>query len=204
MIVYRLRYFSTPLILCGLFLTMCAPGEPTQIESAIASPQAKPFQTGNTNFGLTFRTPDGWIQETPSSSMRVAQFKLSREGMDREDAEFVVFYFGGQGGSARANVERWIGQFSQADGSPANEVAQVDERDANAIHLTIVDVSGTYVASGGPMMRTSPPKPNYRLLAAVAEATGGPWFLKLTGPRATVDKWEKSFHELLETLAVNH
>src|SRR5262249_665741 len=49
--------------------------------------------------GLTFTTPDGWQQSPPGSSMRVAEFTLPRASGDAEDAQLVVYYFGGSGGS---------------------------------------------------------------------------------------------------------
>lgn len=149
---------------------------------------------------LHFQPPNGWRSETPSSSMRKGQYKLPRAEGDTEDAELVVYYFGqGQGGSVDANVERWIGQFRKADGAPAGDVARRTTVEVRGIKITIVDVSGTYTG-GGPMMGSGEPKPNYRMLAAVAETPGGPWFVKLTGPARTVAGWEKGFQEFLDSM----
>ena len=50
--------------------------------------------------------------------MRVAQYKLPKAAGDSEDALLVVYYFGqGQGGSPQANIDRWIEQMKQPDGS---------------------------------------------------------------------------------------
>src|SRR5678816_1008271 len=68
---------------------------------------------------LKFTIPAGWIEEPRSSSMRVAQFKLPKAAGDAEDASLVLYYFGqGQGGSVTANIDRWIAQMKQPDGSP--------------------------------------------------------------------------------------
>src|SRR5262245_13287452 len=49
---------------------------------------------------LTWTVPAGWTAETPSSSMRRAQYRIQGPG---GPAECAVFYFGpGQGGDARA------------------------------------------------------------------------------------------------------
>jgi hypothetical protein len=132
--------------------------------------------------------------------MRQAQYRLPRAEGDPEDAEMVVFYFQGQGGSVQANIDRWIGQFSKADGTPANDTAKVSKRESHGVPLTIVDVSGTYTGSAGPMMAGGAPKPNFRMIAAVAEHGSGPWFFKLTGPSKTVSRWEASFQKFLETI----
>lgn len=132
--------------------------------------------------------------------MRQAQYRLPRLEGDPEDAELVVFYFQGQGGSVQANIDRWVGQFSKADGSPAADLATVTQKEAHGIPLTVVDVSGTYRGSAGPMMAPAAPKADFRMLAAVAETSGGPWFFKLTGPVKTVAKWEASFHAFLQSI----
>jgi hypothetical protein len=148
---------------------------------------------------LKFTAPAGWVAETPSSAMRKAQYTLPRVEGDPEDAKMAVFFFEGQGGSVQANIDRWIGQFHKADGSPATDAARISKKESHGIPLTIVDVSGTYKESMGPMTGTTP-KPNFRMLAAVAETGSGPWFFKLTGPAKTLAKWESSFHAFLDTI----
>ena len=183
----------------AILLATCSANE---TESAATAPPsegvtASPSQsTGE----LSFTAPPEWISETPSSRMRRAQYRLSRVPGDLEDAEMVVFFFPGQGGSVQANVDRWIGQFRRSDGSPATDIAGVSHRETHGIPLTLVDVSGTYRESTGPMMAPAEPKPDFRMLAAIAETPNGPWFFKLTGPEKTVTRWEESFHSFLETL----
>src|SRR5829696_6504594 len=74
---------------------------------------------------LKFRVPAGWVEEERTSSMRVAQYKLPKAPGDTEDASLVLYYFGqGQGGSTSANVERWVAQMKQADGTTAKDSKQ--------------------------------------------------------------------------------
>jgi hypothetical protein len=71
---------------------------------------------------LRFKAADGWTIEKPSSAMRAAQYKLPKAEGDREDASLVLYYFGAtQGGSAQANIDRWISQIQQADGSSSKD-----------------------------------------------------------------------------------
>ncbi len=146
---------------------------------------------------VKFTPPPDWIVETPTSTMRKAQYRLPRVNGDPEDAELSVFYFPGEGGSVEANINRWKGQFQNTDGSPATGV--VSRRESNGIPVTVVDVKGIYLAGNG-MMGESKPKPNFRMLAAVAETAAGPWFFKLTGPVNTIAKWEPSFQSFLDTI----
>src|SRR4029453_17678208 len=94
---------------------------------------------------LTYTTPDGWKTVPVASSMRVAEFALPRADGDAEDAQLVVYYFGGQGGSVEANLQRWVGQMQQADGRPAAPVARRQTRVVNGLAVTLLDVSGTYI-----------------------------------------------------------
>ena len=96
--------------------------------------------------GLTYTAPAGWKPVTTSSSMRVAQFSLPRATGDAQDAELVVYYFGGTGGTVEANIDRWVGQMQQPDGRPSSAVLKRQSRTINGLKVTMVDVSCTYVA----------------------------------------------------------
>ena len=82
------------------------------IQPAIAFNDAQDKSCGACE--LRFKMPDGWVSESPSSKMRVAQYKLPKAEGDAEDASLVVYYFGpAQGGSVDANIDRWISQIEQ-------------------------------------------------------------------------------------------
>jgi hypothetical protein len=49
-------------------------------------------------------------------------------------------------------------------------------------------------------MAPSVPQPDSRLLGAVVEGEGGPWFFKLVGPAATVEAARDEFFTLLRTV----
>lgn len=142
---------------------------------------------------LKFRVPPGWVEEERTSSMRVAQYRLPKAPGDTEDASLVLYYFGqGQGGSVAANIDRWIAQMKQSDGS-AVRGAKDEHLVANGLKVTTVDLSGTYVAETAPGSGTFNNKPGYRLRAAVVETPNGPYFVKLVGPEKTVTHWNDSF-----------
>jgi hypothetical protein len=143
--------------------------------------------------GLTFTAPDGWKPGRPGSPMRVAEFTLPRAAGDPEDAQLVVYYFGGQGGSVDANIQRWLAQIEQPDGKPTSAVAKRESRTVNGLPVTLVDATGTYVAQMTPGGGDRHHQPNFRLRAGVVQTANGPYFLKLTGPRATVARWSDAF-----------
>lgn len=150
--------------------------------------------------GLAFKSPEGWKSTPTSSTMRVAQFVLPRTAGDSQDAELVVYFFGGSGGSVDANIERWLGQMQQPDGKPSSGVAQRQKRTVNGLALTLVDVSGTYVAEMMPGGGDRHNSPNFRLRAGVVETPNGPYFIKLTGPAKTVAASDKAFEMFLASL----
>ncbi len=151
---------------------------------------------------LKFTVPAGWVEEPRSSSMRVAQYKLPKAPTDSEDASVILYYFGqGQGGSAAANVERWVGQIKQADGSATTD-AKEEHFETNGLKVTTVDVSGTYVAETAPGSGTFHNNAGYRLRAAVVETPKGSYFVKLVGPEKTVAQWNESFLSYVKSFEI--
>jgi hypothetical protein len=151
---------------------------------------------------LRYDVPVGWISRPPASTMRVAEFSLPKAPGETEDAALAIFFFGGQGGSVDANLDRWIGQMSQPDGKPSKSVARTTHLTSHGLTVTLVDVTGTYIAEMSPGSADHFNKPAFRLRAAVVETAGGPYFVKLTGPAKTVEKWDASFMAFLRSLRV--
>ena len=152
---------------------------------------------------LRYEAPDTWVERTSDSPMRVTEFQLPRVAGDAEDADLVVFYFGGAGGGVEANLERWVGQMTQTDGRSSFEVAATTGFEANGLAVTTIDVPGTYVAPIRPGSASRLNKPNFRLIAAVVETPVGPYFFKLTGPARTVGRWDRPFATFLRTVRVD-
>ncbi len=146
--------------------------------------------------GLSWKPPAGWTAEPPSSSMRVVTYRIPAASGDAEGGEVGVFFFGREGGSVDANVNRWLAQFTPELGS-AKPVRQVETW--KGIRVTRVSAEGTYSSGmpGGP--RT--PKTAFALLGAIAEGPGGNVFFKLTGPRKTVQKAAPHFEALMRSLS---
>jgi hypothetical protein len=151
---------------------------------------------------LKFDAPQGWVSKAPGSSMRVAEFTLPKTAGDSEDATLAVFHFGGQGGTIEANLERWIGQMTQPDGRASKDVARTTKLSPRGLPITLVDLTGTYVAEVSPGSSERFNKPGFRLRAAVVETKEGPYFVKLTGPEKTVGRWDEAFMSFLKSLRI--
>src|SRR5262245_24417023 len=148
---------------------------------------------------VTFTAPAAWQARPPTSRMRLAEFTVPKAPGDSEDAEAIIYYFGGEGGTVDANVERWIGQMQQPDGRSSASVARRATRTVNGLRITTLDVSGTYTADLRPGAAEHFNKPGFRLRGAVIETPHGPCFIKMTGPEKTVDRAGLDFERLLSS-----
>ena len=168
--------------------------------SAPSSPSSKLAATGD----VSYKVPEGWTVEKPTSEMRVAQYKLPKAAGDGEDALLVVYYFGpGQGGTTQANIDRWLNQVKQPDGSDSKAKAKTETQTVNGLQVTTLDVTGTY--SGGMSQDSAPKDANsiYRLRGAVIETPKGSYFVKLTGPEKTVSHWEQAYNDYIKSFEFN-
>ncbi|HEX2190164.1 MAG TPA: hypothetical protein VHG51_14750 [Longimicrobiaceae bacterium] len=206
---------ALPLLLVALPLTLTLAGcggngeEPVDqapVEEAGATQQpgaGSPFEPMTSRSGgdapaaaggsLAWTAPAGWQERPPANSMRMAEYSVPGEA---GAAETVVFYFGpGGGGGVEANIERWLGQME----TPAGSQPERGEFRSGQYQVTWVEVPGTLKPStmgSGP----SAPQPDSRLLGAVVEGPGGPWFFKMTGPDDTVAAAREEFLAMLENL----
>ncbi len=165
--------------------------------SSVASVEASP--------SFTFDAPKGWVQEKPRSTMRKAQFRLPGKSQQK-DAELAIFSFPGGGGSIEANLHRWYGQFENENGKKRTSPDKKETlKTKEGLSVTWVRINGTYLKSRSPMMRGPVDKiPNQGMLGAIVEATPNPYFIKATGPRGTIEKWQKEFTTFVTSFRVNH
>lgn len=145
---------------------------------------------------LSSTTPTTWEKETPASTMRYAQFKLPKVKGDKEDAQLIIFK--GFGGSAKANVDRWKGQFVPDEGKTEAPSKQEEFKVAGC-EVTYFDISGTYL-DGAPMVPASKKKKKagFRMLAVQFEGPENAYHIMLRGPEATIKEHKKGFDEWLK------
>jgi hypothetical protein len=143
--------------------------------------------------GAAVDIPETWTLMQPTSTMRLAEAAVSGPG---GPALLTVFFFGpGGGGGVEANLERWAGQIETAAGSEP----QRDSFAVGGFTISTIATEGTLLPSG---MGAGPtePVPGSRLLGAVIEGPGGPWFFKLTGPVETVAAAAADFDRMLRSV----
>jgi hypothetical protein len=147
--------------------------------------------------GLTGQIPAAWESRPPSSSMRLAQYRVPGAA-GAADAELILYFFGqGQGGSAEANIARWQSQFSNPDGSPVTP--RVEKLDAGGVPVTEVELRGSYARSVG-MGQATAPRPDQVLLAAIVATERGNVYVQLHGASSTVDAARPAFDAFVRGL----
>ena len=68
------------------------------------------------------------------------------------------------------------------------------------LKVTLVEVAGTYLSPGGPMMQSQGKKENYQLLGAIIDAPEGMVFFKATGPANTMKASKQDFDVLVNSV----
>lgn len=152
--------------------------------------KADPVKIGPAKYPV----PKAWKRQRPRNEMRAAQFEIPLADGDEGKAEFIVFYFQGQGGGVQENIKRWVGMFEEKDGKE-----KVEKIEAAKMPITTLDVSGTYKDKPFPMAPSETLRKNYRMLAAVVETPDdGPYFFRLVGPKKTIEANAAAFKAMLK------
>ena len=211
------RYFlisiKSILILSVGFLASSVEGQTTDSGTkqektpATAKPDDKektldPITVSVADDNLRFSATGTWKSVPPRSRMLEAELKIPRTGTDEEDGRLTIM---GAGGSIEANIDRWRMQFTQPDGSDTKEKTKVEKKTVSGQTVNMVDITGTFMdAVGGPFSgQPKVERKNYRMLAAIIQTEkDGNYFVKLYGPKATIDKNVDHFKKMIKSLKV--
>ncbi len=181
-------------------------------EVAAAGPTSRPVDEGSdpapdegtaavTLDEFAVAVPRQWEKGEPRGPMRIAQWVLPGPG---GDAELVAYRFKGGAGGIEANMTRWKGQFTPAEGTSIEDVATQQEKDVGDLTVHTLDITGHYTAAMLPGSAERHDEPNTRLLAAIVEGSGDPLFFKATGPAETLEKWHDAWGAMLASLETNN
>lgn len=148
--------------------------------------------------------PQEWEPKKPQT--RIVDFEFAVPPAEGDELPGRVTIMGA-GGGVEANINRWIDQFEQPDGTSSKEKTKIEKSMLGGAEIYVVSITGTYKdrSGGGPFTRAPIiPRPNYRMLSAIiVTPNSGHYFIKLYGPEKTVSRQEKAFREMLTTLKIN-
>ena len=112
---------------------------------------------------IVLDAPKTWVRRAPKNKIIEHEFAIPSGQDEKPEGRFTVM---GAGGSVEANVERWLGQFVQTDGSATKDKAKVEKRKIAGQEVHFVDVAGDFKDSPGPFA-PAVMRPDYRMLAAI-------------------------------------
>jgi hypothetical protein len=182
-------------ILCAVALAHLGWNFPASAQEEKAAGQQVTLADGK----LTLTAPADWKKQQPSVRIIEAEFAIPAVPGDKNDGRLTIM---AAGGGVEANIDRWIGQFSQPDGKSTKDQTKTDKITVAGQDVHLVDISGTYKDQRGPFAPAQTYE-NYRMLAAIISTKdAGRYFLKLYGPKETIAANEKAFRRLVESLDV--
>lgn len=173
---------------------------------AFGDDSAKPTEIALADGKIALVAPAEWVKLQPKN--KIVQYEFSAPKVEEKDKDKAArITFTASGGTIEQNIDRWYGQFEQADKSSTKDKAKIEkfEVDGQTVHL--IDIPGTFkdTMGAGPFAPSAPPtlRENYRMLGAIIETKGmGNHYVKITGPVETVDKLAEGFKKMLKELKV--
>ena len=148
---------------------------------------------------VSFKAPETWVKKEPKVRIIEVEYEVPAAKGDELPGRLTVM---GAGGAIEANIDRWIGQFEQPDGSETKNKSKTEKLKVAGTDVHYVDLSGTYKDNPAPFAGGKAiPRENYRMLAAIVTTKeAGNYFLKLYGPKATIAENEKAFRDMIDSL----
>jgi hypothetical protein len=143
-----------------------------------------------------YTAPSAWQYRAPSSSSRLVEFTLPRT--DAGTGEVVVYFFGPQQQpNVEANLTRWKGQFSHADGSPVIE--KVSRDSTGAFSIVFAEYEGDYRRGIGAGSADSV-RTGQRLIAAIVPTPKGTMYIQMFGTAARIAAERDAFVSFVKAI----
>jgi hypothetical protein len=201
------RFFvSGNLLACCLIF----PSFSTAQEAVAVVEKKPPVKVELAEGTLVLPAPAEWEQQKPRNRLIELEFlvpakeEATPEAADSKAAEgkpaapgrFTVMQ---SGGTIRANLIRWVGQFKDPQAPEGSEVGQAKKLDIDGMPAHLIDLSGTFIDSPRGPFGPKVERENYRMLAAILETKdSGNYFFKLVGPEELIKEQAEAFVEMLK------
>jgi hypothetical protein len=148
--------------------------------------------------GLKATAPAGWKSEKPKYTLRSYQFRLP--GADGMDAELTVYPESNP--NPEKSFPRWKAQFNPPEGKTVEDISKVRTFEIPGAKVTMLDVSGTWRFKEAPQDPKSKEMilEDYRVVWVIVAEKEEATHVRLSGPKATVDKHYPAFEKWLRSL----
>ena len=147
--------------------------------------------------GLTMQAPDSWKARQPRSRIVQHEWAVPSDNDKVADLRIIMMQ---SGGGVEANVKRWMGQFTQADGAATADATNRDQREVAGQEVHVVDISGTYADRPRGPMGPKTDRPDYRMLGAIIVTDSGEFYVKMYGNQELMDQADDSFQSFVDSL----
>lgn len=145
--------------------------------------------------GIRFVVPGGWKAVKPQTNIVDAEFELPRVEGDEFDGRLTLMFSGGDPQEVIANRSA---EFVQAP----SQTPHVETLRLGTAEATWVDLQGAWK---GPAFRPIEPRADYRMLLVIIPFTEhSAFYVKLTGPQATIAAHEQSFRDFVRSAKITH
>ena len=185
--MFRLPGFVVVILVVGVSVAGCSQTSPVVVDS------------------LTFNASPNWQMESPDHDSRKLQFRVPSGDENIEDASLVVWNLAtlrdkGDGEVVERNMQRWMKQFRQDDGSPYEEGGVRTEYRINGLPVYTFEITGRYTSESSPGSGLLVDKPGYRMVGAYVTAPQGDYIIKMVGPAHVVAANSGAFGTFLRSM----
>lgn len=165
--------------------------------SLVARGQENAAVIGLAGGELKLKASASWTRKRPQTAIVEHEFAAGPAKGDTAEGRLTVM---AAGGGVEANIDRWIGQFTQPDGGSTRDRAKIKKLKVAGEDVHLVDISGTFKDQRGPVA-PAVERPKYRMLGAIiATKSLGNYFIKFYGPERTIAENEPAFVAMIEGL----
>ena len=183
-----------------LFSTSLVNAQEKSVASGSEQEKKPPVEVLVAEGNVKLMAPGAWKKIKPKINFIEAEFQIPPVKGDKQNGRLTVM---AAGGSIQANIDRWIGQFKQSDGSSTKSKTKSEKMDVDGMTVHMVDISGNYMEGMGGPFGPKTERQNYRMLGAIIEtANDGRYFVKLYGPQKTIDKQASDFKKMIQSVKV--
>jgi hypothetical protein len=151
--------------------------------------------------GMKSQAPANWKAQDPTMKERVYQFLIPKVEGDKDNAMLLVFHFGsGGGGGNEANIERWKKMVRPAEGARDADAYKTTALKVGDVKVTMLEANGVYLFKKRPFDPNEQPEPraDYRLIGVIFESKNGPYYIRMVGPKNTMEANRKGFEDWLK------
>ena len=184
-----------------LSLLFCGSSHWASAQDAAAEKDKKPpVEVSVADGNVKMMAPANWKKIKPKINFIEAEFQIPAVEGDKNNGRLTVM---AAGGSIQQNVDRWIGQFKQTDGSSTKAKTNNEKMVVNGLKVHFVDITGNYMEGMGGPFGPKTERKDYRMLGAIVETPNdGRYFVKLYGPQKTIGKQLTDFKKMVESVRV--